>query len=542
MRKRLIVDFRIAAAERDTLSTPDWNWPVAQPTYDDPLREFVEWSQTLPAQLIDNPELRIAYELIESDLLVDIASIVSAWIDVSTARKNDMDLAFGNDLRLYEMLQTDAYDAFSPIGEARIAGEQALRNPVRRISRLAKKTLKRINSQFRGIPNYHLTNANPLLLEITGGPDNLLRFTHAELAAQRPNQAQANQSINDLATEIQEQLTTKLEQTGNVPSAKFNSYIRSLVSKYLTNGIFDQQFKPGFSPSPNMTLFTGTGGGYLARTVAHAFQKNGAKVIRTTHGGDTSLFSDPLWRSTELPFSDTYVTFGTEAANEVSNVSESHSTSRKVPNTRKIVSGGSHFHQKIVNDAQRSSKVKNVYVISASFSGKHRAIPNVKIHDIVYLEWHRRLLKRISEAGYEVFAKRHPKGTGADIPIFDDIATVELRQTRMAATFSQADAYVLDIAGSAFIEALCTLKPVILIDIPTRRLIEKARTQLQKSVVIVRANFDDKNLVAVDHSQISEGLQKPVDLDARRQFIFDYLTSYDSQIAELKALAQLRPD
>ena len=133
---------------------------------------------------------------------------------------------------------------------------------------------------------------------------------------------------------------------------------------------------------------------------------------------------------------------------------------------------------------------------------------------------------------------RHPKGGGPSIPIFDDIAAVELRQTGMAETFSQADAYVFDIAGSAFVEALCTLKPVVLIDIPNRRLIEKARNQLEKSVVIVRATFDDNNLVAVDHSQISEGLQQPVDLDARRQFISDYLTSHDSQSAELKALAR----
>lgn len=538
MHKRLIVDFRIAAAERDTLFTPAWRWPVAQSTYDDPLREFVEWSQTLPAELVDKPELGIAYELIESDLMVDIASIVGAWIDVSTARQHDMDLAFGNDLRLYEMLQNDVYEVFSPIGDARIAGEKALRNPVRRASRLAKKSLKRTIGKFRGIPNYYLIGANSLVLELTGGPNNLLRFAYAEMAEQRPNQPHPKHSMDDLSAEIQQQLTARIAEAGHPSNPKFDSYIRSLVSKHLTNGILDQQFTPGFIPSSKMTLFTGTGGGYLARTVAHAFQKNGANVIRTTHGGDTALFADPLWRSIELPFSDTYVTFGTESAKEVSSVSESHSASRNDPNTRKIVAGGSHFHQKIVNAAQRSSKIKNVYVISASFSGKRRAIPNVKIHDIVYMEWHRRLLKRLSEAGYEVIAKRHPKGNGAGIPIFDDIATVELRQSGMAETFSQADAYVFDIAGSAFIEGLCTLKPVVLIDIPNRRLNKKARIQLEKSVVIVQANFDDNNLIAVDHNQISEGLKRPVDLDARRQFIFDYLTSQDSQRLELETLAR----
>jgi hypothetical protein len=111
----------------------------------------------------------------------------------------------------------------------------------------------------------------------------------------------------------------------------------------------------------------------------------------------------------------------------------------------------------------------------------------------------------------------------------------------MAETFSQPDAYVFDIAGSALIEGLCTLKPVVIIDIPNRRLNKTARIQLEKSVVIVRVNFDDNNLIAVDHNQIFEGLKRPVDLDTRRQFIFDYLTSQDSQRTELKALARYKP-
>ncbi len=263
MHKRLIVDFRIAAAERDTLFKPDWRWPIAQSSYDDPVREFVEWSQTLPAQLVDKPELGIAYELVECDLLVDISSIVGAWIDVSAARQHNMDLAFGNDLRLYEMLQNDLFEEFSPIGEARVAGEKALRNPLRRASRIARKSLKRFNFQFRGIPNFHLIGANPLLLEIVGGPENLFRLAYTELNAQRPNSAQPKQSaaVDELSVEIQHQLTSRLEQAGHAPTPNFNSYIRSLASRSLLNGISDQQFTPGFTPSSKMTLFSGTGGG-----------------------------------------------------------------------------------------------------------------------------------------------------------------------------------------------------------------------------------------------------------------------------------------
>lgn len=538
MNKRLIVDFKIAASERATLFTNEFQWPVAQSTYDDPLRDFVEWSQLLPGELSDRPQLRIAYELIESDLLVDIASIVGAWIDVSAARQNDLELVYGSNQRLYEMLSSDRFEGFSPIADARVAGEQALRNPSRRASRFVKQTIKKFGRRIKGVSNVHSISANPLLYELTGGPNNLFRFAYADVAAQRPTSHSTPAAITELATEIQSQLSVRLANAGHQPTPEFDAYVKTLAANNLTNGSHDQNFNPGFTPSSGMTLFTGTGGNYLARTVSHAFLKNDAQVVRTTHGGDTSLFDDPLWPSIELPFSSTYTAFGTQSAAVVKPISAQLTVNRNSTETREIIAGGSQFHQQIVDQSSPSQNVKNIYVISASFSGTRRALPNVKLHDTVYLEWHRRLLGRIQHAGYEVFAKRHPKGNGADVPIFDDVATHELRQSGMADTFKNADAYVFDIAGSAYIEALCTLKPVVLIDIPNRRLNDEARKQLSKSSVIVRATFNENNLVEATLDEVTEGLQQPVDIDARRKFIHDYLTSYDAQRDDLKTIAR----
>ncbi len=538
MGKRLVVDFRIAAIERDSLFTSDWHWPVNAETYDDPLREFVEWCSTIPAQLNDKPELRTAYELAEADLLVDLASIGGAWIDVSTARQLDLRLTFGATQRLYEMLDQDRFAGFSPINDARIAGELALRSPIRRASRFLKKTVRGVRSVLKGRPNVHSISANPLLFELTGGQLNLFRLAYANVAVQRSRSQRPNTAISELASEIEKQLLSRLADVNHAPTENFNSYIHELVAGHLTNGWYDRDFTPGFTPTSQMALFTGTGGNYLARVVSQTFQKNGARVIRTTHGGDTALFNDPLWPSIELPFADTYVSFGTRAAELVQDAGDRHAAIRRLNRSVSVVAAGSEFHQQILDHSSASAEVKTVHVISASFSGTRRAIPNIKIHDVVYMEWHRRLLTMIAAAGFNTVAKRHPKGNGADIPIFDDVATTELRLSGMADTFDRTDAYVADIAGSAFIEALCTLKPIVLIDIPNRRLTEDARTQLSKSIVIVRASFDEHNRVIVDSNCIVEGLREPVDLAARHQFISDYLTSSSDRRDELIALAQ----
>ena len=133
----------------------------------------------------------------------------------------------------------------------------------------------------------------------------------------------------------------------------------------------------------------------------------------------------------------------------------------------------------------------------------------------------------IKAAGFRTIVKRHPKGIGSNIPIFEDVASKELKQTKMADTFNQADAYVIDQLGTGFMEAMCTLKPVILIEIPNRQLTKQARTQLNKSIVIIRATYDENNRVTIERDRLIEGLGEPINLEARHKFISDYLTSSD---------------
>mgnify|MGYP001315572637 CR=1 FL=1 len=525
MGKKFIVDFRIAASERDSLFTPEWNWPIKQETYDDPLREFAEWTHTLPAQFADKPELRIAFELIERVLLHDLSYFVKVWIDLSTAKKLDLDLVHGSDQQLYKMLVQDRLFGFSPYadGHPLISTD----GPAKRLYRLARKTVRNSSAKIKGRPTTHSIGVNPLLLELTGGPRNLFHLSYANIVAQRPTIQHPDPVIGELAREIQQQLSKRLADVDHAPTEKLNSHIQQLVSNHLINGWSDKDFKPEFTPTPKMTLFTGTGGGYISRTLSHAFQKNGANVVRATHGGDSVLFNDPLWASTEIPFSNTYVTFGTKAAEITQGKLARHQSIRRLQKVPSIIAAGSFFHQRIVDRSFTSDEVKTVYVIAAAFSGSRPQIPNLKIHDIVLLDWNRRLIQMIKAAGFRTIVKRHPKGIGSNIPIFEDVASKELKQIRMADTFDQADAYVIDQVGTAFMEAMCTLKPVILIEIPNRQLTKEARTELNKSIVIIRATYDENNRVTIERDRLIEGLGEPINLEARHKFISDYLTSSD---------------
>jgi len=262
---------------------------------------------------------------------------------------------------------------------------------------------------------------------------------------------------------------------------------------------------------------------------------DGHRVIRTTHGGDSPMIDDVLWPSIEFPFATKYIVHGAGGAESVTESIKSRSESVLDNYTRSVVGAGSELHSRIREAASESpaANVKTVSVITASLTGMIRVVPQMKLHDVVYLEWHRRLLTSIKQMGYEVLSKRHPKASLAGQRIFSDIADEELISTPMQAIEQRTDAYVIDFGASAFMEALCTLKPVVLIDMGIRKMKPEARTAISESAVIVTSRFDDRNRVVIDDEELRLGLEKPVDISGRDRLIQDYLLRPSTDIGSL---------
>ena len=107
--------------------------------------------------------------------------------------------------------------------------------------------------------------------------------------------------------------------------------------------------------------------------------------------------------------------------------------------------------------------------------------------------------------------------------IFTGLADEELLLTPMSAIEDRTDAYGIDFPASAFMEATCTLKSVVVIDMAIRKMKPEARESISESVTIVRATFDERNRVVIHSEELKTGLEKPVDLDACERLIQDYL-------------------
>ena len=536
MSDRFIVDFKVAIEERDSLFGASWSWPVPQTDYDDLIREYLDWIQRTPhRESLEIPQLE-TFNLIESELLKDLGAIIGSFLEVSVASQRGLKLVYdGNSHPLHSMMEADEFHVFSPTSRRQQMRASEAFSIRRRLRRFVGKSFLSLKHQLFGLPHTRLISTNTLSRELTANRGTLIRIDHADVVAQR-SQASPLPWVQELSGVFAKELVRRLIDSGHNVTNNFLNYIGSLTSAQLSRAWADREYRPGFEPSPSMTLFTGSGGNYLARLVSHSFVSAGARVIRTTHGGDNPLFEDPMWPSNELAFADDYVTYGSEGIPVVKQKIKAQSERSRSVTRPRVHAGGSLFHASIPSRSYPSRKVETVHVVSQSFSAELRASPNMCLPDVVYFDWHRRLLSELRLNGFRTVAKRHPKGVHPGIKAYDDVATSELRMTSMDSIYADAEAYVFDCAFSAFMEAMCTLKPVVLIHIPFRRFAQNGREAIQKSAKVIDAYFDELNRIQVDVNSVVEAIQHPVDVEARRQFIEDYLTNSSTSVDEVKSI------
>jgi len=536
MSKRLVIDSQLAVRDPTGIFDENWSWPIAQSEYDEPISEFFEWSDELHKELADLPQLLSAYMLIKTDLLKDLGYYACAWLDVAAAKRAGYEVLFDPNQYIYQSIIFGEYGGKFPTEILRRPISSGIRGKVRRRLSLLKRTRGNKRSLGSSAANVFLIQPNHLSNEITAGDSPRLRLLAGDVNRWRGTLSAVPERVDELASHIAEKLSEIISRHGYPPSRAFNEHTRAVSSHYLQIGWHDACAATLLPlPRQKSTLVTGTGSGYPARLMAYQSLMDGHRVIRTTHGGDSPMIDDVLWPSIEFPFATKYIVHGAVGAESLTESIKSRSESVLDNYTRSVVGAGSELHSRIREAASESptANVKTVSVITASLTGMIRVVPQMKLHDVVYLEWHRRLLTSIKQMGYEVLSKRHPKASLAGQRIFSDIADEELISTPMQATEQRTDAYVIDFGASAFMEALCTLKPVVLIDMGIRKMKPEARTAISESAVIVTSRFDDRNRVVIDDEELRLGLEKPVDISGRDRLIQDYLLRPSTDIGSL---------
>ena len=538
----LYLDVLSAHSAGYSASFEKFNWPISQQTYDSVARAFIQILEAITTEstLEESDRLDLALSILpivnESFFYAGSHMIIDRCDRLGRKYIFSPDCLYYNAITQYRARPTNSIQNYLlEMQSNRRRGFTSKHISPRR------KTLRRYQLAVKSKlshPRLYQMTTNRLMKEWTSSEFVSLRSLASTTGwgLERLGHQQPQTHLSDhIAHSFAKILTAHQFSTDKL----LLEYLRRISAIHLSIANFwrNKNHEKYFNTDKSV-LLTATAGGFESRLMSHVFQRNHLPVIRFTHGGERGLINDPRWHYGELMFADQYLVHGRTEAKQVSDAI-SRETSSLTTQSIKIIGVGSRFHADIRSrdsDSITTRKVHNVMVVTTAFLGEVRPAFTSAGEDIIYMEWHVRLLKSIQNANFNVISKRHPKGSINNTKLFTGLVTDELTEGSFTDLTATADAFVFDFAASAFMEALCTNKPVVLIETPIRRLLKAGRKEVQEICTIVQADFDENNRIVADFDEVIAGLSKPVDPTARQLFLENYLLAPSPNLNEFTDL------
>ncbi len=173
-----------------------------------------------------------------------------------------------------------------------------------------------------------------------------------------------------------------------------------------------------------------------------------------------------------------------------------------------------------------SHNSKRVLYITSAFRNDFTSL-DCRPADMVYLEWQRYLFNTLKELEYEVAFKQHPEGIliNREFKLFKD---VDYLNGNFKDHLERNNILIFDHTNStAFAIAVCTNKPVVLIDTGFLSLHTESRKNLSERCAIANGYYDSQNRLRVKKDELQEAL-----LSAAKSKNYDfshrYLTGFGS--------------
>ena len=126
-----------------------------------------------------------------------------------------------------------------------------------------------------------------------------------------------------------------------------------------------------------------------------------------------------------------------------------------------------------------------------------RVIPGYSPPDLVYILVILRTIRKLKRNGFHLILKKSPKHViSRRFDAFDSLVDEISEDYFFPKVTDQADAFILFYAGSAFCEALLSMKPIVYIHLPFRTADPWARSKLEKCLCWI--DCDDNDGLQVD--------------------------------------------
>jgi hypothetical protein len=255
------------------------------------------------------------------------------------------------------------------------------------------------------------------------------------------------------------------------------------------------------------TLLLSELGRPLHRAVAFALLRRGVEVVGMAHGNAPGYIDHRVTPYSHHAMCTHYICIGRKHAEQFTRLLK-HSTMRQTKQTQMSWEESS-FYQDIWDSFRAAPSAKSPHKIMVIGSPLRpiRYVSGTGEFFIFKFDIELRLVKLLKQAGYEVTYKAHPEEIGEIKCAFDGIAD-KIEGRPFEAVYHEADAFVFaHPLSTTFGLALCTNRPIVLIDIEGRNWNRDGYQLLRKRCAMVPAWFSASNRIEFDEQNLVEALQ-----------------------------------
>jgi len=257
-------------------------------------------------------------------------------------------------------------------------------------------------------------------------------------------------------------------------------------------------------PRLPMRLWAGTGGYRPARALRIEARRRGGSVTGFDHSGSSGFIREIEGLAiTEFTVSDRFFATTPRMA-EIIEESGAHCL---LGGHTEIVGacGDPSFAGQLTQPWTGPHNPPRVLYVSGAYIGFRQRFPS-RIPDILKLDWQLRFAAQLKNIPIDLLAQMHPGGLmrGKVHPVGQ---VAQLSNQNFETVADWADVFLFDVVQSTtFTLALCTDRPIVLIDHGMNKFSGAILEMLQRRCTILKVGHDDRNLPQIDAAALEDAL------------------------------------
>lgn len=407
---------------------------------------------------------------------------------------------------------------------AYLDGEIALsellpRNRVPPVEEVQLAWLRRIKRMSRWTPLYRMPatliapqataiTENDLLRETARKGSVRLAFHHAEGLYHellRHTDTPGREDLVDQATSLLAELLMSVCTISEFRAGRLRALIESQARLLFCLAVRDLTAARRLRSLPRR-VWAGTGGKWPGRVLSLEILRRGGQIVRFDHSAGRGVHRFPAWPA----ILDLYVSSEFHlATDELAKRLEAQGVNDLMPVDRQcpLIGQNGEPHFKGLRTQRVGSNKGRPRVVYAPglLRGLLQTVP-AQIPDVIYLDWQMRMVEALKRLPVDLACRPHPGGilSKGNHPLAD-VAPVS--DQIFEDLIPEADVFITDQPHSTtFYAALCTDRPVVLIDFGAPFFDDRSAEAVERRCRIIKTNYDERNRPLVDEDELEEAV------------------------------------